>query len=75
MFLFDHKTRLVNPSFQESKTGAKECHSKCDYEKFSQRYHITVDSHHADKGAFRYETFQKAIYSKNQKLNFSDVNA
>jgi hypothetical protein len=34
-----------------------------------------VDSYHTDNGAFRSETFQKAIESKNQKLNFSGVNA
>jgi hypothetical protein len=44
-------------------------------EEFSQRYHVTVDSYHADNGAFRSETFQKAIDNKNQKLNFSGVNA
>jgi hypothetical protein len=44
MLFVDHKTRLVYPSFQESKTAAEACRSKCDYEKFAQRYHITVDS-------------------------------
>jgi hypothetical protein len=75
MLFVDHKTRLVYPSFQESKTTADACCSKCDYEKFAQRYHATVDSYHADNGSFRSETFQKAIDSKNQKLNFSGVNA
>jgi hypothetical protein len=32
----DHKTRLVYPSFQESKTASESCRSKCDYEKFAQ---------------------------------------
>jgi hypothetical protein len=40
-----------------------------------QRYNVTVDSYHADNGAFRSETFQKAIDNKNQKVNFSGVNA
>jgi hypothetical protein len=35
MLFIDHKTRLVYPSFQESKTAAEACCSKCDYEKFS----------------------------------------
>jgi hypothetical protein len=75
MLFVDHKKRLVNPSFQESKTAAEVCRSKCENEKFAQRYHITVDSYHADNGAFRSETFQKVIDSKDQKLNFSGVNA
>jgi hypothetical protein len=75
MLVVDHKTRLVYPSFQESKTAAEACRSKCDYEKFAQRYHVTVDSYHANNGAFRSEIFQKSIHNKNQKLNFSGVNA
>jgi hypothetical protein len=75
MLFVDHKTRLVYPSFQESKTAAEACRSKCDCEKFAQCYHVTVDSYHADNGAFRSETFQKAIDNKNQRLNFSGVNA
>jgi hypothetical protein len=75
MLFVDHKTRLVYPSFQESKTATEACRSKCDYEKFAQRYSITVDSYHADNGAFHSETFQKAIEHKHQKLNFSGVNA
>jgi hypothetical protein len=75
MLFVDHKTRLVYPSFQESKTAAEACRSKCDYEKFAQCYNVTVDSYHADNGAFRSKTFQKAIENKNQKLNFSGVNA
>jgi hypothetical protein len=75
MLFVDHKTRLVYPSFQESKTAAEACHSKFDYEKFAQRYNATVASYHADNGAFRSETFQKAIDNKNQKINFSGVNA
>jgi hypothetical protein len=69
MLFVDHKTRLMYPSFQESKTA------KCDYEKFAQRYNVTVDSYHADNGAFRSATFQKDIDNENQKLNFSGVNA
>jgi chloramphenicol O-acetyltransferase len=74
MLFIDHKTRLVYPSFQESKTASEACHSKCDYEKFAQRYQVTVNSYHADNGAFRSETFKKAIDNKNQQLNFSGVN-
>jgi hypothetical protein len=75
MLFVDHKTRLVYPSFQESKTASDACHSKCDYETFAKRYNITIDSYHADNGAFRSEIFQKSIDNKNQKLNFSGVNA
>jgi hypothetical protein len=75
MLFVDHKTRLVYPSFQESKTASEACRSKCDYEKFAQRYQVTVRSYHADNGAFCTETFQKAIDNKNQRLNFSDANA
>jgi hypothetical protein len=75
MLFVYHKTRLVYPSFQESKTASEACRSKCDYEKFAQRYNITVDSYHADNGSFRSATFQKAIHKENQKLNFSGVNA
>jgi hypothetical protein len=71
MLFVDHKTRLVYPSFQESKTEAEACRSKCDYEKFAQRYHVTVDSYHADNGVFRSETFQKAI----DTLRHSTINA
>jgi hypothetical protein len=42
MLFIDHKTRLVYPSFQESKTASEACQSKCDYEKFAQRYQVTV---------------------------------
>jgi hypothetical protein len=75
MLFVDHKTRLVNPSFQESKTTSEACRSKCDNEKFAKRYNVTVNSYDADNGAFRSETFQKSIQDKNQKLHFSDVNA
>jgi IS30 family transposase len=75
MLFTDHKTRLVYPSFQESKTSSEACRSKCDYEKFAQRYQVNVKSYNADNGAFRTETFQKAIDNKNQRLNFSGVNA
>jgi hypothetical protein len=75
MLFVDHKTRLVYPSFQESKTASEACRSKCDYEKFSQWYQVTVKSYHADNRAFRSETFQKAIDNKNQDLNFNGVNA
>jgi hypothetical protein len=75
MLFLDHKTRLVYPSFQESKTATEACRSKYDYEKFAPRYSVTVDSYHADNAAFHSETFQKAIDNKNQKLNFIGVNA
>jgi hypothetical protein len=75
MLFVDHKTRLVYPSFQESKTASEACQSKCDYEKLAQQYQVTVKSYHADNRAFRSETFQKAIDNKNQHLNFSGVNA
>jgi hypothetical protein len=66
MLFVDHKTRLVYPSFQESKTATEACRSK---------YNVTVASYHADNGAFRSETFQEYIDNKKQKLNFSGVNA
>jgi hypothetical protein len=75
MLFGDHKTRLVYPSSQESKTASEACRSKCDYEKFSKRYSVMVDSYHADNSAFRSETFQKSIDNQNQKLNFSGINA
>jgi hypothetical protein len=75
MLFVDHKTRLVYPSFQESKTASEACRSKCDYETFTKRYNVTVDSYHANNGAFRSETFQKSIEDKNQKLHFSVVYA
>jgi hypothetical protein len=75
MHFVDHKTRLVYPSFQESKNASEACRSKCDYETFAKRYNITIDSYHDDNGAFRSEIFQKSIDNKNQKLNLSGVNA
>jgi hypothetical protein len=75
MLFVDHKTRLVYPSFQESKTASEACRSKCDYEKFAQQYQVTVKSYHAYNGAFRYKTFQKAIDNKHQHLNCSGVKA
>jgi transposase InsO family protein len=75
MLFVDHKIRLVYPSFQESKTASEACRAKCDYETFAKRYNITIDSYHADNGAFRSEIFQKSIDNNNQKLNFSGVNA
>jgi hypothetical protein len=75
MLFVNHKTLLVYPLFQESKTASEACRSKCDYEKFAKRYNVTVDSYHADNGAFRSETFQKSIEDKHQKLHFSGVNA
>jgi hypothetical protein len=75
MLFVDHKTRLVYPSFQESKNASEACRSKCDYETSPKRYNITIDSYHADNGAFRYEIFQKSVDNNKQKLNFSGVNA
>jgi hypothetical protein len=75
MLFVDHKTGLVYPSFQESKTASEACRYKCDYEKFTQRYQVTVKSYHADTRAFHSETFKKAIDNKNQHLKFSGVNA
>jgi hypothetical protein len=75
MLFVDYNTHLVYPSFQESKTASEACRSKCDYEKFVQWYQVTIKSYHADTGAFHSETFQKAIDNKNQRLNFSGVNA
>jgi hypothetical protein len=69
-----HKTRLLYPSFQESKTAPEACRSKYNYEKFAQQYQVTVKSYHADNGAFRSKTFQKEIDNKNQQRNFSRVN-
>jgi hypothetical protein len=74
MIFVDHKTRLVYPSFQESKTASEACRSKCDYKTFTKCYKVTVKSYHADNGAFPTETFQKDIDNKKQKLNFSGVN-
>jgi hypothetical protein len=74
MLFVDHKTRLVYPSFQESKTASEACRSKYDYDKFAKRYQNTVNSYHADNGAFRSETFQKSIDNKNQELHLSGVN-
>jgi hypothetical protein len=42
MLFIDHKTFLVYPSFQESKTASEACRSKCDYDKFAQWYQVTV---------------------------------
>jgi hypothetical protein len=75
MHFVDHKTRLVYPSFQESKNASEACRSKCDYEKFTKRYQVTVNSYHADSRAFRSETFKISIEDKNQKLHLSGVNA
>jgi chloramphenicol O-acetyltransferase len=75
MLFVNYKIRLVYPYFQESKTASEACRSEYDYNNFAQRYQVTVKSYHADNGAFRFETFQKAIENKNQQLNFSCVNA
>jgi hypothetical protein len=74
MLFVDHKTRLVYPSFQESKAISEACRSKCDNEKSAQRYQVTVKSYHTDNRAFHSKMFQKAIDKKKQHLNFSGVN-
>jgi hypothetical protein len=74
MLFIDHKTRLVYPSFQESKTASEACRSKCDYENFAKRYQVIVKSYHAYNRAFCTETLPKAIDNKRQRLNFSGVN-
>jgi hypothetical protein len=43
MLVVDHKTRLVYPSFQESKTASEACRSKWDYENFEKRYKVNVE--------------------------------
>jgi hypothetical protein len=75
MLFVDHKTRMVYPWFQESKIASEACRSECDYETFAKRYQVKVNSYHANKGAFRSETFQKSIEDKNQKLHVSGINA
>jgi hypothetical protein len=75
MLFIDPTTHLVYPSFQESKTVSEACRSKYDYDKFAQRYQVTIKSYHEDNRGFRSEKFQKAIDNKNQHLNFSGVNA
>jgi hypothetical protein len=75
MLFIDHKTCQVYPSFQESNTASEACRSRCNYEKFVQRYQLTIKSYNADNGAFHSETFQKEIDNKNQHLNFIGVNA
>jgi hypothetical protein len=49
MLFVDHKKRLVYPSFQESKTAAEACRSKCDYDKFAQSYITPTTVHPAPK--------------------------
>jgi hypothetical protein len=75
MLFVDHKTRIVYPSSQESKTASEACRSKCDYENFARCHKVTIESYHADNGAFRTETLKKDIENKKQQLNFSGVNA
>jgi hypothetical protein len=75
MLFVDHKSHLVYPSFQESKNASDACRSKCDYEKLAHQYQVTIKSYHADNGAFCTDIFQKYIDNKNQRLNFSGVNA
>jgi hypothetical protein len=44
MLFIDHKTHLVYPSFQESKTASEACRSKCNYETFAKHYNVEVES-------------------------------
>jgi hypothetical protein len=64
MLFVDHKTRLVYPSFKEFKTASEACRSKCDYETFAKLYNVTIDTYHAENGAFRPETFQNQLITK-----------
>jgi hypothetical protein len=75
MLFFDHKTRLVYPSFQESETSSEACRSKYDSETFAKCYNVEAESYQTDNGGFRTKTFQKEIDNKHQKLNFRGVNA
>jgi hypothetical protein len=59
MLFVDHKTKLVYPSFQETKTGAEACRSKRDYETFAKRYNVNIGKYHTYNGAFRTAIFQK----------------
>jgi chloramphenicol O-acetyltransferase len=75
MIFVDHKTKLVYPYFQETKTktGAEACSSKRDYETFAKRYNVDIDKYHTDNGAFRTLIFQKEIEAKGQNISFSGV--
>jgi hypothetical protein len=75
MMSVDHKTKVVYPSFQETKTGKEACRSKRDYETFAKCYKVEIDKYHTDSGAFPTAIFQKEIDSKGQKLSVSGVNA
>jgi hypothetical protein len=44
MLFIDHKTRLVYPSFQESKTASDACRSKYNYETFAKCYNVKLES-------------------------------
>jgi chloramphenicol O-acetyltransferase len=64
MLFVDHNTKLVYPSFQETKTGEEACRSKRDYEAFAKRYNIDIDKYHTDNGAFRTAHSRKKLTSK-----------
>jgi hypothetical protein len=74
MLFVDHETKLVYPSFQETKTGEESCQSKCDYETFAKRYKVDIETHQADNRAFHMSIFQKEIADKGQELSLSRVN-
>jgi hypothetical protein len=64
MIFVDHKTCMVYPSFQESKTASEACRSKCDYEKFAKRYNVTIDSYHADMAHSDLKHFKNQLKTK-----------
>jgi IS30 family transposase len=67
------KHAWYTPRFKNQKLHLKPVVQNATKKK--QSYQVTVNSYHADNGAFRSETFQKSIDNKNQKLHFSGVNA
>jgi hypothetical protein len=75
MLFVDHKTKLVYPSFQGTKTGEEACRSKGDYETFAKDYIVNIHRCHTNNGAFCTSIFQKAIDRKVQNINFSGVDA
>jgi hypothetical protein len=61
VLFIDHKTKLVYPSFQETKSGEEACQSNRDYETFAKCYNVDIDKYHTDNGALRTVVFQKEI--------------
>jgi hypothetical protein len=64
MLFVDHKTKLVYPSFQETKTGKEACRSKRDYKTFAKHYKVDIERYQIDNGAFHEAKFHKEIDSK-----------